>query len=139
MIGNYSDKNHIIGKLFNKNVVYNKKNIIGNRLNFDSVMDTEEVIKLFQDQSFAYYDDLIKKEIFPAYKKLGVNIIEDNEIESFKNINIFLNKRSKNDFLKFLRGKQINLTEELHYSEYFQENGSLRLALKQSIIDFYKI
>jgi hypothetical protein len=144
MIGNYSDKSHIIGKLFKKNISINNKYIIGDdTADIENIMDTKEILDLFKQQSFNYYSDLIFLELFPVYKNFGVKIDYSNFNKSIKNINDFLKEfKSKNDLFTYLRAnftKGIDVVEELHYTTYLDEAGNPRLALNQVIIDFYNI
>jgi hypothetical protein len=140
MIGNYSDKNHIVAKMIDKNLSINGKFLIGNQLDPESVLPTDDLIKVFQNQYFSFYNDMLIENIFPTYEVLGVVIDYDNVPKSIKNINTFLKQfTSKESFLEVIRYVDtLPLVEELHYSSYFTESGE-RLALNQSIIDLYNV
>jgi len=148
MIGNYSDKNTIMSKIINKNAKKGDKFIIGNQEGTD-ILSLKEVQNLFKKQSGDYYTDLLNS-VFDQYKKLGVKINNKNKSddaniqENIKIVNDYLGTfKSKDDFLKLvvqksLQDPSIRITEELHYSNYPQ-GEDIRLALNQSIVDYYRI
>lgn len=145
IIGNYSDKSTILSKIIDKNFTYgiNNEYVIGN-IEGKNIMPIEDVLKLVRNQNNSFYTDIIKNN-FEQYKKLGVKIHGGIKVDprDIKTINDYLSTfKSKDDFLKEVINKSfsdpsINIMEELHYSNYIDANGNKRLALNQTILDYF--
>ena len=139
MIGNYSDKNTVITKIIDANYKHDGKNVLIKQ-------DIGTIQELVRSQARNYYYDTLV-DVFTDYKilfdALGIaNTINPDVDKSFDSsvsqINSILEKNNIRSLLEkytnLKTGVPINLTEELHFSQYGK-----RKALNQLILDNFRI
>lgn len=143
MLGNYSDKNTVLTKIFRGDAKYNGNEIVK--------MSDSDLLEVVRNQSLNYYRDLTDS-IFSDYKELfdtlGIkNIMGTNFNVNASEINRILNDvdilKLQKDYEKIrLKNpksyKKLTFVEELHYSTY-NVDGSKKIYLNQTILDNYRI
>jgi hypothetical protein len=134
LVGNYSDKNSILSKLFGLNASYNNKSIIGNRSG-QNILSEEALQDLVRTQSLNFFSDNLN-EIIKQYKYLGLELDLKSPIpQNLTKINEYLKQfeGKYNSFLEIIRqarlkNPEVNFQLERHYTFY----GS-RIAVNQNI------
>lgn len=132
MLGNYSDKNTVLTKIFDAGFYLqsdiNKVPVIA--------MPFEEMLNLLRQQGANYYKDAVM-QIIDDYARLlgtkntpGTDNIESN-LESINKALVGLDIRTLS---KKASDLGIQLTEELHYTKYLG-----KLSLNQLVLDNYRI
>ena len=125
MIGNYSDKNTVLTKIIN-----GKFKVEGTDI---TKLSNTKLLDQVKNQAGNYFKDTVDK-VFDDYSiLLDIKLTTDFE-KNVKLINDKLNKIDVRSLSKLASDKNINFTEQLHYSKY---DG--KYTLNQYLIDNYKI